>query len=117
VTADWLLAALSLTASWLMGSKRRGAWLVAILTNVVGMAYFAGTGQDGLVALEAAFILTNTRGWLRWNGTRPPDVAQALADVLEHHAPPGATRTLAHTADARHARRGHPSGIPRQEAR
>lgn len=109
---DWLVAALSLASAWLMSSHRRGAWPVAIVTNVAGAIYFARHGQDGLVALEAAFVAINTRGWLRWRPTDAPTPSTPegrLAALLDHHAPRRSAVVRAQrAAQARHARRNAP---------
>lgn len=63
---SWPLAAVSLAAAWLMGSKRPSAWPMTLVVNTVGAAYFWATGQHGLVALEAAYVALNVRGWLAW---------------------------------------------------
>lgn len=90
---SWPLAALSLTAAWLMGSKHPTAWPITLVVNTIGAGYFAATGQPGLVALEAAFVVLNVRGWLRWRSTRPGPRHHAdrtpdpLDDLLAFHAP------------------------------
>lgn len=108
---DWIVAALSLTANWLMGSHRRPAWLVCVLVNLAGAAYFARHGQDGLVALEAAFVIGNIRGWLKWKPTAAPSTPeQRLAALLDHHAPRRSAVVRAQrAAQARHARHGAPT--------
>jgi len=86
----WVLAAASLTAGWLMGSKRPAAWPATLAVNVLGGVYFAATGQAGLVALEAAYVAVNVRGWRAWTRT-PPEAPRPLADVERRRREAGLT--------------------------
>lgn len=89
--ADWALAVLSLLAAWLMGSKRPAAWPVTLIVNLAFAWYFATLGKPGLVALEAAFVAVNLRGWRNWHRTPGPEhPLSGPVRPTERLTPPGA---------------------------
>lgn len=60
------MTALSLYASWRLGSRRRGAWLLNAAVLLLWSAYFARTRQYGLLLGDLVGIAISLRNYLRW---------------------------------------------------
>lgn len=65
---DWLAMALSLLAVWLIGNKNQWGFIVFICANllwiVLGMTLL---NSLGILLGNFFFLVTNIRGFVRWN--------------------------------------------------
>ena len=68
---DWLAMCLTFTAIYLLGSKRRGGFLVMIAGNLCWSAIGLWAGSYAMVIANLGFLAMNIRGFVKW---APPPV-------------------------------------------
>jgi hypothetical protein len=67
---SWLAAGVSIVGLWVSGHSPRVGWVYGIAAQAVWVAYGLSTGQPGMLALSAAFVVIYARNLHRWRGTR-----------------------------------------------
>lgn len=63
---SWLLAALSLVSTTLIGRKITAGWAVAALSQVVWLAYSVLTEQYGFAASSVVYFVIQVHSFVRW---------------------------------------------------
>lgn len=76
---SWIAAAASIAGLWISGINPRAGWIYGIASQAVWTAYGLATGQPGMIALSAAFVLVYGRNIYRWRGTRFQPAASSPA--------------------------------------
>jgi hypothetical protein len=67
---SWIAAAASMVGLWVSGHSPRAGWAYGIVCQVVWVAYGWSTGQPGMIALSAAFVMIYVRNLYRNRGAR-----------------------------------------------
>ena len=67
---SWLAAVVSVLGLWISGLNPRTGWVYGIACQAIWVAYGVATGQPGMIALSAAFIVLYGRNLWRWRFTR-----------------------------------------------
>ena len=70
---DWLAMTLSLLAVWLLGNKNRWGFAFFVMANITWLAVGSMAGSYGIVVGNMAFLIMNSRGFLRWKGAAKID--------------------------------------------
>jgi hypothetical protein len=73
------LSAGSLWTSWLVGSRKRVGFLLAVAMQLVWIGFALDSGQWGFIASAAVFSAVNVRNYLRWKRL---DEAEARDDAV-----------------------------------
>ena len=63
---DWMAMVLSLLAVWLLGNKNRWGFALFVMANLTWLAVGSMAGSYGIVVGNVAFLIMNSRGFLRW---------------------------------------------------
>ena len=66
---SWFAATASVLGLWISGLNPRTGWVYGTASQGVWIAYGVVTGQPGMIALSAAFIVLYGRNLWRWRGT------------------------------------------------
>jgi hypothetical protein len=95
---SWIAAAVSIVGLWVGGHSPRAGWVYGIACQAVWAAYGWSTGQYGMIALSAAFVLIYLRNLNRNRGAqfiRPqlPADAQLVVDGSIAVSPQSRPRT------------------------
>lgn len=85
---SWLAAGVSILGLWVSGHSPRAGWVYGIAAQVVWVAYGMGTGQPGMLALSAAFVVIYARNLHRWRGTRFVRAGAQLPAADDEHPHP-----------------------------
>jgi hypothetical protein len=62
----WVLSALTITAMWLAGSKRRLAWKVSLVNQCLWLAWIVAERQWGLLPMNVAMFVIAGRNLYLW---------------------------------------------------
>jgi hypothetical protein len=63
---SFILAAVNLTAMWLLARKKRAGFVIALAAQVPWTVYDLWTGQFGFLLITAASIPVDVKGWREW---------------------------------------------------
>lgn len=63
---DWLAMTLSLYAVYLLGNKNKWGFVAFIISNALWLYVGYLTNSYAIAVGNFIFLLTNTRGWVRW---------------------------------------------------
>lgn len=80
---SWVAAAASIVGLWLSGQNPRWGWAYGIACQGIWTAYGLATGQSGMLALSAVFVVMYSRNLWRWRGTRFERANAAKAAPVE----------------------------------
>jgi hypothetical protein len=63
---SFVLAAVSLYVTWLLGEKKTWGWLLAAVLQILWVGYALVTVQYGFVASSLIFLVLNSRNYVKW---------------------------------------------------
>ncbi len=64
---DWMAMALSFTAVWSLGNKRRHGFVIFALANLIWIGVGIMASSVGIVIGNLGFLGSNVRGFIRWS--------------------------------------------------
>lgn len=62
----WLLSAITIYTMILAGNKRRGAWVVGLVNQLLWAIWIVLSGSWGLIPMNAALWIVYIRNYLKW---------------------------------------------------
>ena len=63
---SFILAAVNLTAMWLLARKKRAGFVIALAAQVPWTVYDIATAQYGFLLITVASIPVDVKGWREW---------------------------------------------------
>jgi hypothetical protein len=63
----WLLSFLTITAMALAGEKKREAWAVGLVNQLLWLSWIVVMGAWGLLPMNIALWIVYGRNWKRWS--------------------------------------------------
>jgi hypothetical protein len=75
---DWVAMCLTFSAIYLLGSKKRGGFLVMMVGNLCWCAIGLWADSYAMVIANLGFFSMNVRGFLKW---APPPASSPMPDV------------------------------------
>ena len=68
---DWLAMCLTFSAIYLLGSKRRGGFVIMMIGNLSWSAIGIWAGSYAMAIANLGFFSMNVRGFLKWAPASP----------------------------------------------
>ena len=62
----WFLSALTIYSMLLAGNKKRGAWLIGLVNQLLWLVWIVLSGAWGLIPMNIALWIVYTRNYLKW---------------------------------------------------
>ena len=63
----WLLSAITIYMTQLVGDKKASAWLVGLANQLLWVVYILATEAWGLIPLNIALWVAYTRNYIKWS--------------------------------------------------
>lgn len=63
----WLLSAITIYTMVLAGNKRRGAWIVGLVNQLLWLLWIVLAGAWGLLPMNVALWVVYARNYLKWS--------------------------------------------------
>lgn len=63
----WLLSALTIWSMLLAGNKKRGAWLIGLVNQLLWLMWIMASHSWGLLPMNIALWIVYGRNYLKWS--------------------------------------------------
>lgn len=71
---DWLLFALVVLHLWLLGNRKKEAFLYALVANTCGLTLGVLIGSVATILMNVVFMVMNVRAYIKWSSYHGPEV-------------------------------------------